>query len=659
MSTPPRKKIDVFTDKLYGIFGRFRTTESYEVNYLLSNLHIHDLNRLTIAKAALDFASIRFEDMMQRDVDYERVDEKIIGQYLAKGKGRILFFPPIIVSVVAVEDEKVIDLYESVNYQLPSDVKSPTDVQDDSELSIIFDKDKFCIKLALSNDDTGYKLPVNGSHYNYYPTSTTFEYNKRKIRLIVIDGQHRFEALRRLVEKKSDLVDAIELPICIVFTPEARKENNSSESIVRDLREMFVTINTTAKEVSGHFVDLLEDKSLASIAVRSLANYWKMTDDKPWRCMLHQIEWNERQKSRANTVQKNYAVSTVSILSEALRNYVFGSSSENFHYALLDLDSVEDALESVEGSIKAYSIEENKFDSSQKEILQGQIEKFITPALNRLLTQPRPYKERRDNFMEAVKWLDLKVEQGSDTALAFREVLSEFRRCTKQDGAKIRSFQEEFDEKIYPNDDDRVYFLNIFQQAFIGVWSDLSYLFRKELSLTPEESADILVSLFERVVFNPRSRFFDREMPYVSPVLYNGSKLAVTQSTKSIWKNLLKSSLLEKKTQESLRLIVKKYDEIKFAEVMEKITDSAEIALNEYCGALYKKISSTVSKEWQQRPYDRGLKDKLEKLSQDKESYEEYQKEIGLLIDTEYKEATEKLGNKLGLDLTSIVNRQD
>ena len=614
---------------------------------------------MTIAKAALDFASIRFEDMMQRDVDYERVDKKIIGQYLEKGKGRILFFPPIIVSVVAVENEKVIDLYESVIYQLPSDVKCPADVHNDSELSIVFDKDKFCIKLALSVDDTGYKIPVNGSHYNYYPTSTAFEYNKRKIRLIVIDGQHRFEALRRLVQKKSDLVDAIELPICIVFTPEARKDNNSSEDIVSNLREMFVTINTTAKDVSGHFVDLLKDKSLASIAVRSLANRWKMTDDKPWRCMLHQIEWNERQSSRANTVQKNYAVSTVSIISEALRTYVFGSSSENFQYALLYLCDVEVELEHGEDAIKAYSIEENKFDPSQKEILQIQIDKFITPALDRLLTQPRPYKERRDSFVKAVKWLDSKVDEGSDHAFAFREVLSEFRRCTKRDSAKIRSFQEEFDEKISTNDDDKVYFYNIFQQALIGVWADLSYIFYKELSLTPDESADILISVFERIVFNPRSRFFDREMPYVSPVLYNGPKLAVTQSTKSIWKNLLKSSLLEKKTQESLKLIVRKHDENKLVEVMEKITDSAEIALNEYCGALHKKISSTVSKEWQQRPYERGLKDKLEKLSQGKENYEEYQKEIGLLIDGEYKEATEKLGNKLGIDLTAIVHRKD
>ena len=422
---------------------------------------------------------------------------------------------------------------------------------------------------------------------------------------------------------------------------------------------MFVTINTTAKEVSGHFVDLLNDKSLASIAVRSKANRWKMTDDKPWRCMLHQIEWNERQGSRANTVQKNYAVSTVSIISEALRTYVFGSSSENFQYTLLDLGSVEDELENVEGSIKAYSIEENKFDPSQKDILQRQIGRFITPALDRLFTQPRPYKERRDNFMEAIKWLDLKVDQSSNAALAFREVLGEFRRCTKQDDAKIRSFQEEFDEKICANDDDKVYFYNIFQQALIGVWADLSYLLYKELSLTPDESADILVSVFECMVFNTRSRFFDREMPYVSPVLYNGLKLTVTQSAKSTWKNLLKSSLLERKTKERLTVLIGKHDEKILEVVMKKVTDSAEIALTDYCEALHKKITSTVSKEWQQRPYDRGLKDKLEKLSQDKENYEEYQKEIGLLIDSEYKEATEKLGNKLGIDLTAIVHRKD
>lgn len=74
MSKPPRKKTEVMTETLYGVFGRFQTVESYEVNYFLSNLPINDLDRLTTASAAFEFTNTDFEEMMQRDVDYERVD---------------------------------------------------------------------------------------------------------------------------------------------------------------------------------------------------------------------------------------------------------------------------------------------------------------------------------------------------------------------------------------------------------------------------------------------------------------------------------------------------------------------------------------------------------------------------------------------------------
>ena len=95
MAKPPKKEIQIFTDSIDGVFGRFKTAESYEVNYFLCCLSIKDINRLSTAasSSALEFSRIGFEDMVQRDVDYERVDEKIIKEYLTKGAGRVLFFP--------------------------------------------------------------------------------------------------------------------------------------------------------------------------------------------------------------------------------------------------------------------------------------------------------------------------------------------------------------------------------------------------------------------------------------------------------------------------------------------------------------------------------------------------------------------------------------
>jgi hypothetical protein len=660
MSTPPRKKIEAFTDTLYGVFGRFQTTESHEVNYFLSSLHVHDLELLTIAKAALDFSSIRFEDMMQRDVDYERVDDKIIEQYLEKGKGRVLFFPPIIVSVVAFEGDKVIDLYDSVDYELPVGVDKPGDVTDDSELSIVFDKDKFCIQLSLASADTGYKYKIGKHFFNYHSAWATLKYNKRKIKLIVIDGQHRFEALRRLVERKSSLIEAVELPICVVFTPKAKKSDSSSENIVRDLREMFVTINTTAKQVSGHFLDLLNDKSLSSIAVRSLANRWKSTDDEPWRCLLQQLEWNERQSSRANTLQRNYSISTVSIIAEALRLHAFSSEPGGLQYSLLSLSKVEEKLENSEDAIKAYYIEESTFTPAQSEILQEQIETLITPALHMLFTQARPYKERREGFLKALLWLDSRINAGSDPALNFRAVLGDFRRCTKKDPASTRSIQAEFDSQLSDigTDDDSVYFYNLFQQALIGVWVDLSYCLRKHqgLDITPEDTAGIVVDALNYFAFKTKNRFFDREMPYVSSLLYTGARLNVTQANKIAWKNLLKTTLLGKGVyrvfEKALIHRSPNAAEGVIQSAMSLVMSDAQKSLIDYCETLKKRISTVVPKEWAQRPYERGLKDKLERLQQS--SHDEYVRELNSLIEAEYQEAIEKLSVKLSFDLDEI-----
>jgi hypothetical protein len=661
MNKPPRKKIEAMAETLYGVFGRFQTLESYEVNYFLSNLPINDLDLLTTASEALEFVNTDFEEMMQRDVDYERVDINIIRQYLENGRGRVLFFPPIIVSIVAIENGKVKNLYDSVEYRLPQGIATAKDVQDEGnpELSIIFDEDKFCIQLALARNNTGYSLEVEGAKFNYYSVGATLRYDKSQIRLIVIDGQHRFEALRRLMQQNAALVGAMELPVCIVFTPEAKTASKShDESIVRDLREMFVTINTTAKDVSGHFVDLLKDKSLASIAVRSLADHWKTTAQEPWRCRLQQLEWNERQTNKANTVQREHSISTVSIITESLRQYAFGSSSDGLQYSLLNLSEVETELEGSDEAIKAYAIEEDKFDPAQADILKEQIRKRITPALDALFTLPRPYREIRDTFLKAVDWLDTRVKIGSDEAMAYRKnILGQFRQCTKRDEPNICAFQNQFSEKIKRQEDDKIYFLNVFQQALLGVWADVSVCLQRELDVPPIATAQIIVEAFEELVFNPRSRFFERDMPYVGSILYSGRRLNVNQAVKLVWKNLLRSTLLQKNTETAFSKALKKHcpeltDE-KLSAITEKIRQDSYDALNAYCKALHKKISDVIGKEWRQRPYDRGLREKLDKLSQD--DPDEYQKELRKLADIEYHEAIEKLSNKLDIDSVQLL----
>lgn len=116
---PKSKPSGIFDQKIDGVLGAFATTESYKVQYLLASLKLPRANScLEIASEAFPFSTIDFEEMVQRDVDYNRVN-RIVNDYLLKGSGRVLFFPPLIVAVVATEQGTPINLYSKVESKRP------------------------------------------------------------------------------------------------------------------------------------------------------------------------------------------------------------------------------------------------------------------------------------------------------------------------------------------------------------------------------------------------------------------------------------------------------------------------------------------------------------------------------------------------------------
>jgi hypothetical protein len=640
MPKPSNKDMNPFTEEIYGVFGRFKTSESYEVNYILSCLSIQDIGRLDTAHHAFEFSNINFEDLMQRDVDLERVDQKIIKKYLEKGLGRVLFFPPIIVSVITLENDRIKDVYDKVEYLPP---------EQNEDIKLIFDSDKFCVELSPTK--TGHPIHIEGETYYYNPAWSLFKYNKNKVKLIVIDGQHRFEALRRT--KNRDLLQSVELPVCIVFTPATQEQQDSPESIVRILRDMFVTINTTAKEVSGHFIDLLKDQSLASMAVRSLANKWKQSHQDPCRSMLQHLEWNERSDSLAYTVQRKHSITTVSILADSLRYYAFSSSKNGIPYYLLNLQAVQSDFEENPDSIDAEFIQEDKFHPSQEDILKQQIEQIVTPSLNILFTKPSPYQEIIRSFLHAVDKLDEEAKSGVKSASTYRdEVLSRFRRCTSEDASSILNYEEnEFDVLILRGEGNDIYFKNVFQQALVGLWVQLSANLFQVFSLSPVKFAEILVDSLDKFAFKPQAKIFEPNMPYTNLIIYSGSKILSAQYAKNAWTDLLAASLLYPDSRQCLYGLLKQETSSESEVAFQYVIDFAKESLADYTDSLKRRIFKGVEKEWRSRPYGRVWKDKLEKLLE--EDNTEFLKQIEKKADEELQEALEKLGNRLEMDLTT------
>jgi hypothetical protein len=663
---PKGKSVEVFNLPIDGSFGRFKTRDSYEVNYLLSSLPIADAARtLKTAAEAFPFEAISFEEMIQRDIDHRRVQEEIVEGYLESARDKVVFFPPLIVAVVSKENDRPIAVYDTVTAGFEGDPAG------EGIYTLTYGRDKFQIQLNTVANDAGHSVCVIaaasghapdgltiGQQLPYLPYAATLKANPRHVQLVVIDGQHRFEAMRILSTRRGDLIEAMDVPVCIVFTPGA-VANGKPENIVKNLREMFVTINSTAKSVSGHFIDLLKDKSLASMAVRALAARWKGENTIGCRSRLQMLEWNERSDSRANQLNRAYTVTTVSILAEALRKHLFEDARRGVPQSLLDLRSVRAELEADPKWTKYSSVSDEDFDVMQEPVLKRQIEALVAPALDHLFTEPRPYKEKWKIFLAAVDELDRQAS-ARPAVEAYRDhVLGEFRACSKRDEAPVRLVEEEFEGKFEELPQiDEPYFQNVFQQALIRVWILCSQVLWDKAEIQPEASAKMLVSALEKFCFKGERKLFDATNPYATRVLYQGgTKPNLLQWGKTAWFNTVAATLLQKNAWKELSSCIAEAMGADRSEESESVTSNLKELLEKSVKDLADEIKDRVRKDiennWKTKEYEKATKDDLERLaaSSDDGDQQKFRGEIDRLVENAYGEANTKFESMFGFGL--------
>ena len=115
-----------------GSYGRFYTSNSYPIEYILTTLRPEQLDEyLTFARDVRP-ERIDFDLLMQRDIDEDRVRNKI-APYLDPGLGesgefkssgpRALFFPPLLVAIAPVEGKEMKSFYDDEACEFSSDGK--------------------------------------------------------------------------------------------------------------------------------------------------------------------------------------------------------------------------------------------------------------------------------------------------------------------------------------------------------------------------------------------------------------------------------------------------------------------------------------------------------------------------------------------------------
>ena len=627
--SPEEQEVDPFDNTLRGFYGEFKSDLSFPLSYIQSSIPIKKVGLLKTTTEVVDASNLDFEVLMQRDIDQERV-ETIVESYLEKGKNRVLFFPPLLVSLVALDDNNIIQQFESMTVD-KSNVNSEGGV-----LKVTWGEDRFQLVQTVKKNSTGYKYQVNGEEFNSTPYWSVLKCNSNKIALVVIDGQHRLSALKTLYENadKREVVQDISIPICVIFPPDATIANSVGESLTKDLRELFVTINTTAKQVSGHFITLLDDKGLSSHAMRTFCEEAKSKSIVGSTNFLNLVEWNQRQSKMASKVNRSYSITTISILADTLKNFAFDPKIGHTS-TLLNLSSVVDFEGNDNELIE--NIAEETFSVGQIKKLEKQINKHISTPLMTLMSKPSPYKLKIDAVTKAVEILNEEIQNSLKGRKTFKEkVLGLYRETNKYDGSEIHDAENAFvgNIKKHLNPADDIFFKNVFQQGFVRVWIKFSVVLSR-YGYTSSNVAEAMVKALDLLCFKQNSHFFDEDKSYIRKMLINGTRILVNDKSKENWFHLILSTL---HNQASYKAFLTELKSILPTIDHEKVEEKVKETILESYQAYQDYIQDIIRKDFQKNWRDRALTEseilKFEELNENsKQGNQGAKKELDKLID--------------------------
>jgi len=626
-----RKEIQKFDKEKIGSFGDFETTSSYELNYLMTTLDISDIDDLSSASDILSFDDTKFEELIQRDIDYDRVDTQIVKNYLEQGKDRAIFFPPMLVTPMVVKDGKPLEKFK--NKSIESKPK-----EDSSELVINWDNQMELIFPIYEDADDSYPYRVKnkeGKQIAIHNYATTLKYKSKSVKLVVIDGQHRFMALKRIWENenKRDLIKNIKIPLCIFFTPNAVESEDSTNTLTKSMRQLFVTINSTAKQVSGHFIVLLSDDSLSSYVVRDIANYWKDNNK------LFFLEWNEREDKRASQINRKYSITTVKILDVVLKEKLFkkGRTAEILKLNNISKEWIDNCEE--EDLLDIYDISDDNFSQCMIKEIGKQIKNILTPCFDLLFFKPRPYIERKKQFDGALSSLEKQVSDNIEGATYFKEsVLFQFREISKYDNDASKDIEKDFLSKFSIIPEDEFYYKNIFQQSYITAW--LEFYIDNELlnDLSLEEYTNSFIKSMNMICFNTSNQLFAPSREYTQSVFYKNSRILINASSRKELTSLIISTFLNTKVLNEFSSDAKISQESK-----KKIEIYANKKIQAYFEAFRKNTFTEIKKNWKtQLDTDSSFYSKLISMEKDigtKEGKKSFDDEFTIYVESKYAKA--------------------
>jgi len=239
--------------------------ESSDLRTYFSSVKIKHLQEdLDLYETLTKDKSWPISQIVQREVDRIRVSNISKSYILSKGRP-VKYFPPIIVAILPKDSGGKIslnmDFGEIENIKLIKEL-----IYSNSNYKSIDKIKPYVLKSEnLSNVKGLFVLEVSKIFETYL-----FSWDKSKYYAIVIDGQHRLEALYKSLKENPSIADYQQDVVFLDFG--VLLNEHSDLSPVEVVRRVFVDINTNAQRVGFVRQVLMDDKDLSSLCVQSIVD---------------------------------------------------------------------------------------------------------------------------------------------------------------------------------------------------------------------------------------------------------------------------------------------------------------------------------------------------------------------------------------------------
>ena len=477
---------DIYSFKKIGSFGRFSTSNSFPIEFFLTTLKASQLSNLTFARDIRPASTIDFDQLLQRDIDDQRVQTEI-KPYITSNSltetevyAKTTFFPPLLVAAIPVKEKTMEEYYSNQT------------VAHDAKNCIVRTWDGL-FKLTLKLEKNGYEIKANAAHEDVYSVSkepAVIEFKlsdntEKGIKLIVIDGQHRLKALNYVYEETPHLLSELAIPICILFAPNATLEvankKNCSEfstpKIPEIFRQLFVDVNKNAEQVGGHFNILLSEGNMGSLICRRFCSHILNVRNKEG---LAQIEWNQKKKKLSTEINRKYYLTSIGVIEKSLSE-TFGKNRAILNY-LIDFDDIKELVQPTENDdhLEYPKVTWDKFSLAQKKHLLEKIDNNIIPQLEKMFFETDLFKPAVECFRKELNILIAKSDLDQNGGIGYKPVIE----CILDympipDGERYREAKHNlryFEELIGDCKDGKCFpFLGyaIFQRSLFYVWLEI------------------------------------------------------------------------------------------------------------------------------------------------------------------------------------------